>query len=248
MKAVYKQHGHVYAGFLQKHYRNLYDEGLWLNGNDWDAALCVLGFTPESMRLLTHWESERVLNEIRSLRDKGVPLYPKYVLKHCGALFGAARSIFGTWRKALIAAGTEVPDVHGRRRGILRALHDVLEQHSEADISAWLKLHAVYYFGSLDKAKAELKTDRKFRAGWNKAKISGAIHKRHRSGTPLGYAAARRDDPALVSAAEAYFGTWGNALYAAGIDPNLYLRGKWRKRPMIAKRDRNAYQGRGLAT
>ena len=49
------------------------------------------------------------------------------------------------------------------------------------------------------------------------------------------------DDPALVSAAEAYFGTWGNALHAAGIDPNLYLRRKWRKRTLPAKRDRLSY-------
>src|SRR5512134_2344721 len=34
MKAVYKQHGNVYARFLQKHYPNLYVEGLWLNGGD----------------------------------------------------------------------------------------------------------------------------------------------------------------------------------------------------------------------
>jgi hypothetical protein len=103
----------------------------------------------------------------------------------------------------------------------------------------------MYYFGSLQKAKAALKTDRTFRAGWNKTKIIAAIGTMHRLGQALGYAAARRDNPALVSAAEAYFGTWGNAFYAAGIDPSLYLRGKWRKQRMIAKRDRN--QGRGLA-
>jgi hypothetical protein len=70
MKAVYKQHGNVYAGFLQKHFRNLYLEGIWLNGGDWDAALRVLGFTPERMRLRTYWESERVLTKIRFLQKK----------------------------------------------------------------------------------------------------------------------------------------------------------------------------------
>jgi hypothetical protein len=36
--------------------------------------------------------------------------------------------------------------------------------------------------------------------------------------------------PALVSAAEAHFGSWGKALYAAGIDPNLYfVHHTWRK-------------------
>jgi hypothetical protein len=242
MKAVYKQHGNVYAGFLQKHDRNLYDEGLWLNGGDWDAALCVLGFTPERMRLRTYWQSERVLNEIRLLRENGIPLYPKYVLKHCAALFGAARVIYGSWRNALIAAGIEVPDSpHDGRRGVARALRDALEQRQENDVSEKLKLHAAYYFGSMEKAKAALKTDRRLSAGWNKTKIIAAIHKRHRSGQALGYAAARRDNPALVSAAEAYFGSWGNALYAAGIDPNLYLRYKWRLRTMPAKRDRLSY-------
>ena len=163
MKAVYKQHGNVYAGFLQKHYPNLYLEGLWLNGGDWDTALRVLGFTPERMRLRTYWDDERVITKIRFLREKGVPLYPKYVLKNYPALFSAALRIFGSWANALIAAGIEVPDaVHDGRRGVLRALRDALEQHSENDLSEKLKLHAVYYFGSLQKAKAALKTDRRF--------------------------------------------------------------------------------------
>jgi hypothetical protein len=242
MKAVYKQHGNVYAGFLQKHYRNLYDEAVWLNGGDWDAALRVLGFTPDRMRLRTYWQSERVVTKVRLLRDKGVPLYPKYVMKQYAKLFSAALRIFGSWRNALIAADIEVPDSpHDGRRGVLRALRDGLEQHSENDLPGKLKLHAAYYFGSVHKAKAALKTDRRLSAGWSKAKIVAAIRKRHRLGQPLGYAAARRDNPSLVSAAEAYFGTWGNALYAAGLDPNLYLRRKWRHRTMPAKRDRLSY-------
>jgi hypothetical protein len=52
----------------------------------------------------------------------------------------------------------------------------------------------------------------------------------------LAYASARREVPALVSAAEAHFGSWGKALYAAGIDPNLYfVRRKWRKRRVSDK-------------
>jgi len=216
-------------------------QGLWLNRGDWDAALCVLGFTPERMRLRTYWEAERVVTRIRFLRQKDVPLYAAYVLKHYHALFSAALSIFGYWRNAPLAAGIEVPDgVHDSRRGILRALRDALE-HSESDLPKKLKVQAAYYFGSLQKAKAALKTDRRFRAGWSTTKIIAVIRERQRLGKPLGYAAARRNDPALVSAAEAYFGSWGNALYAARIDPNLYLQRKWRKRTMPAKRDRLSY-------
>ena len=242
MKAVHKQHGNVYAGLLQKYNRNLYLEGIWLNGGDWDAALRVLGFTPERMRLRTYWDAERVTTKIRFLRGRGVPLYPAYVLKHYSALFSAALRTFDSWPNPLIAAGLEVPDSpHGGRHGVLRALRDALKQHSRNDLPEKLKMHAAYYFGSLRKAKAALKTDRRILAGWSRAKVIAEIVQMHRSGKPLGYAAARRDDPALVSAAEAYLGSWANALHVAGIDSSLYLRRKWRKRTMPGKRDRLSY-------
>jgi hypothetical protein len=39
-----------------------------------------------------------------------------------------------------------------------------------------------------------------------------------------------RETPALVSAAEAHFGSWGKALYAATINLNLYfVHHTWRK-------------------
>jgi hypothetical protein len=140
MKTVHKKHGNCYAGFLQKHYRNLYLEGIWLCG-DWDAALLVLGFTPERMRLRTYWETDRVLTHIHLLREKGVPLYAAYVIKHYAALYSAALRIFDSWPNALIAAAIEVPDaVHGGRRGVLRALRDALEQHQENDLPEKLKL------------------------------------------------------------------------------------------------------------
>jgi hypothetical protein len=72
----------------------------------------------------------------------------------------------------------------------------------------------------------------------------------YRSKDRLAYASARRDIPALVSAAEAYFGSWGKAFYAAGIDPNLYfVHHKWRKqrtsqrtRPFIRAHKENKHE------
>jgi len=64
----------------------------------------------------------------------------------------------------------------------------------------------------------------------SKRKIVAVLAKMHRSKAKLNYATGRRDFPALVSAAEAYFGSWGKALNAAGIDPNLYfVHHTWRK-------------------
>ena len=165
------------------------------------------------MRLWAYWNDERVIREIRFLREKGVPLYAAYVLRHYNKLFSAALRIFGSWGNALLVAGIEVPDSpHDGRRGVLRALREALVQHSENNLSEKLKLHAVYYFGSMRKAKAALRTDRRVLAGWSTVKIIAEIRKMHRSEQSLSYAAVRRDNPRLLSAAEAYFGSWGNAL------------------------------------
>jgi hypothetical protein len=100
-------------------------------------------------------------------------------------------------------------------------LSDALEQPSENAFPEKLKVRAAYYFGSLKTAKAALKTDRRLSAGWSKVKVAAAIRKMHRLGQPVGYAAARRDNPALVSAAEAYFGNWGNAAICRWYRPKL---------------------------
>jgi hypothetical protein len=65
------------------------------------------------------------------------------------------------------------------------------------------------YFGSLPKALAALKQDQRLSRGWSKPKIIAALCLMHRSKEPLAYMTARRGTPALVSAAEAYFGSWG---------------------------------------
>lgn len=46
-----------------------------------------------------------------------------------------------------------------------------------------------------------------------------------------------------VRAAQKHFGSWGKALYAAGIDPNLYyVRHKWREPRVTHKRSSRLWQ------
>jgi hypothetical protein len=141
----------------------------------------------------------------------------------------------GSWAKALVAAGvTKKPrtkKLYKGRLSLLNALGDALEQHTVQNIPQALKLEAAHYFASLEKAIAALKKQRKRLPGWNRQKIMTTLSRMHRSKESLAYARARRDVPALVSAAQAHFGSWGKALYAVGIDPNLYfVHHKWRKR------------------
>lgn len=111
---------------------------------------------------------------------------------------------------------------------MLRKLREAVD--SKGGISAALRIEIDYYFGSFRKAKIALTNDPRIVSGWSKAKIIAVLSQMHRSKNNLIYATARREFPALVSAAEAYFDSWGKALYAAGIDPNLYfVHHKWHK-------------------
>jgi hypothetical protein len=111
---------------------------------------------------------------------------------------------------------------------------------STTDIPAPLKLAAVYYFGSLHKANVAAKKDR---AMSPRRRITTALSRMHRQKQSLAYTKVRRDNLPLVRAAEKQFGSWGKALYAAGIDPNLYyVRHKWREPKPTRKRSANLWQ------
>jgi hypothetical protein len=233
IKQVYKRERNITAKHLQGKYRHLYDQGVWIFG-DWDKALRAAGFDPEQIRLRRAWDEEKIVRGIRRLRDRQLPHYAYYVMKNHQGLFRKALRQYDSWDGALVAAGivkmAVVGQLHGSRLGVLRNLRDALDGLSKADISVGLKLQAEYYFGSLRKATAALKKDRRLSHGWSKPKILRILSRMHRAKVGLAYAKVRREFPALVSAAEAYFGSWGKALYAKGIDPNLYfVHHRWRK-------------------
>ena len=93
-----------------------------------------------------------------------------------------------------------------------------------------LKVEAAHYFGSLEKAIAALKKQRNRLPGWNRQKVMTTLFRMYRSKESLNYVKARREHMALVSAAEAHFGSWGKALDASGVNPNLYfVHHTWRK-------------------
>ena len=106
---------------------------------------------------------------------------------------------------------------------------------------------AELYFGSVRKALAALKSDKRMTEGWITAKIVAELRRLHRRKRPLAYRRVRLNCPALVSAAEAYFGSWGRGLVAAGIDPTVhYAHRNWRKATREPIRRRNARMRREL--
>jgi hypothetical protein len=233
MKNVYKKDGKVFAGYLQANYAHLYEQGIWIFG-DWDKALNAAGFYPEKMRERGVWDKEKIIETIRTMHKKHLPLYVAYVMDNHGKLFSAALRQFGSWANALVATGitrkSRTKKLYKGRSSLLNALSDALEHQTVENVPQALKLEAAHYFGSLQKAIGTLKKQRNRLPGWNRRKIMTVLSEMHRAKESLAYGRVLRKFPALVSAAEAHFGSWGQALYAAGIDPNLYfVHHRWRK-------------------
>jgi hypothetical protein len=110
IKNVYTRQGNVFAGNLQDKHAYLYNQGVWIFG-DWDKALRAAGFNPERMRMHRFWNKDQILAEIRRKQGRNLPLYPRYVIKHRTKLFSVARRQFGSWKKALLAAGLDKKQV-----------------------------------------------------------------------------------------------------------------------------------------
>src|SRR5262245_59769053 len=219
IKKLHKQGESVFAGDLQDKHPYLYDQGVWIFG-DWDKALQAAGFDPEKMRMSQFWDQQKIIKKLLHMRDRNLPLYARYVLKNHAALFSSSRREFGSWNNALRAASItkQLPrKLHKSRLGTLRSLRDVVETRPKAVISAVLRSQAVYYFGSLRNALAVLKTDERLLSGWSKQKIVTTLLRMERAKMSLSSSKAHYETPALESAARNYFGSWRNALQAAGI-------------------------------
>jgi hypothetical protein len=247
VKNVHKSEGNVFAGYLQDKYPHLYEQGIWIFG-DWDKALCAAGFDPEKMRERGLWDEAKIIEKIRAMRKKHLPLYAKYVMDNQGDLFKAALRQFGSWPKALVAADvTKRPRTKKLYRGrlsLLNALSDALEQHTVENVPQALKLEAAHYFGSLEKAIAALERQRNRLPGWNRRKVMTVLSRMHRAKESLAYATARREHMALVSAAEAHFGSWARRCMLLASTPicTLYITsGANRERRRFGHDDRRRY-------
>lgn len=242
IKKLHRREGDISAGYLQDNYPHIYVQGVWIFG-DWDKALSAAGFNPERMRMRHSWPKSRVIRRIRQIRRRELPLNANYMMKNHPSLFSGALRQYGSWNAALVASLSkkELPgNSYQSRLQLLRTLRDYLEINPTRKIPQGLKLQAAYYFGSLGKATVALKKDQRLLRGWSKPRIVRVISQMHRSKRNLSYVNMRDKFPARLSAAEAYFGSWGKALYAAGIDPNLYfVHHSWRK---SRRRDKQSNQ------
>ena len=194
------------------------------------------------------WTKDRVIAAIHERQRCGLPLFGIY--DENMALSNAATRLFGSWRKALVAAG--IPDAQPLQKWSKeRVIEHILARQRQglALPKTWKEdraLHAAATrcFGGWQAAlmAAGIKRTQGPRRVWTRYIILEEIRKRARQGLSL--KAIYKLDPALNSAAQRHCGGWYKAIEAAGI--NIQAPRTWNRERLIAAIQ--ARHTRGLST
>ncbi len=162
-------------------------------------------------------------------RDTNYALGSKRNQKRDPKLFSATRRHYGTWRKALIAAGINVQRLSKGSRGRdsatvllkIKERHETGSSMNRCDVMMDdndLAMVAIRLFGSWGRAlTAAGLTPPKPRSLWTRERILDAIQMMHQEGTSLKSSAVRKTQRSLHGAALRQFGSWRSALEAAGL-------------------------------
>ncbi|MDB5265358.1 MAG: hypothetical protein JWM39_71 [Parcubacteria group bacterium] len=211
----------------------------------WAQALEAAGIPYDSVRLVApkrSWSKELIVQEILKRKEEGFSLSGTVVQAEDVGLYEAAMSHFGKlgWAQARVAAG--LPPIDPRPGIIydkdvvivnLRKLHaDGVELHFAAlrgKPYQNIVTSAIRLFGSyaqaLEAAGLDYEDIRKVRRyWWTKEKVIEEIQALEKAGVRLSYMAIQVGYPGLTAGATRMFGTWGQAVEAAGISYRKHLR------------------------
>ena len=86
--------------------QSLYQAGSRIFGS-WRNALQAAGLSPDRGSRAERWPPAKILLVIRNLSQRRRPLRKKELEERFGSMVSAARRIFGSWSKAILASGVD---------------------------------------------------------------------------------------------------------------------------------------------
>ncbi len=216
----------------------------------WRAAVEAAGFRYDDIMQVKRWTKERIVAEIRQLYRQGVDLRPSSVSRVKQTLPLVARHWFGDWRNAVKAAGVNYDAymremrrraVDADKQQVIDAIRRLYQQGKLDELSGAWRHHlslcrkARHRFGSWRKAIEAAGLDYQAvvqRQKWSKERIVAEIRRLYAAGQDLSITAVHRNHPALLAIAQSprYFGSWREAIEAAGLDYEMIKRQRGRRR------------------
>jgi len=213
----------------------------------WEEALTAAGLDYSKIwKKIPKYERDNTLEEIKALYKSGADLsYSGLRNNNRSDIYHAGRKLFGSWPKALKAAGIKPEEFRKptktptwTKEAILERIklfHRTGQSLVFSDIKQFdtaLLSSARRYFGSWEAALTSAGFDyskirRKER--WSKERIILKIISLSKSGADLSYSGLKKiGEDKLCVAGTMYFGSWENALKVAGLD---YGNISWKKLP-----------------
>lgn len=227
---VRKNHNLLLAAACKKNYF-----GSWKN------AIAAAGLEYDKINLYVdreEWSKQKIISRILELHKDGIDLSSRNMQKNYGSVFSAAFKYFGSWKNVITAAGLDYDKIakleFWSKQKIIEGIRELYKAGEPLNDSYVNKYHnplraaAVEkrYFGSwrnavvatgLDYDEIRLDSDKEV---WSKQKIIDRIIELNQNGENLNSHHMKSNHSTLYWAAcrAKYFGSWENAIIAAGLD------------------------------
>ena len=208
-------------------------EAARLRFGNWPQALSAAGLPLPKRR---RWTAQAVLDALKARHQQGLPM--GRIWKEDSGLCCAMKSHFGGMSAALKILGLSLNRRTWTRQDVLARLRSHLESGAPPS-AVWrdrkLTAAATAHFGGRVAAWRAVGVEIEIPPKWTKASILETLRSRYQQGLPM----TTRSHP-LNSAARRLFGSWSEALEAAGIR----IKGCWCRQRVLAELQSASDEGR----
>ncbi|OGG51028.1 hypothetical protein A3D72_03060 [Candidatus Uhrbacteria bacterium RIFCSPHIGHO2_02_FULL_57_19] len=228
------------SDYMQKNSLPLYMAAVWY-WSGWRQAIEGAGLNYDDVRIKTPkrkvvWNEKIIVQTILSLHKQGEPLNSNHAQTKHPLLYRAAYVYFEGWAQAVTTAGLDYGSV--RKKKPMRAwskkaiVAEILRRSAEElsirggnvvfqdrglyqaakrhfGYGGWAKARMLAGFPPVDPLPWEV---------WSKETVVKEILRLHKNGVELNAGALGETYGYIRSAGEKYFGSWGTAIEAAGLD------------------------------
>ena len=196
-----------------------------------------------------NWDKDMIISEIEKMKSEGFPLNASYVMNNNSKLYGAARKHFNSWKNAVEASGLPYDEINLRsqenkwsKEKIIAEIHKLAKMgeplNSDYVQKNNTKLHsaAQRYFDSWGEAVVAAGFNYNEIKGikWSEETVVEKILILNEKDEDLSSSTMQRSNMPLFQAGCRIFGSWKDAVNAAGLDYNYFRKQKeWTKEKVL---------------
>jgi len=215
----------------------------------WRRAVEAAGFDYDQFLAERKWTKEKVISEIKALYKTNKTLEYKKVFRDNRKFYLVAYRFFGSWRKAVKAAGFDYDQFLPKRQRVKEKIISAIQAFYKGKGTLhyreiWKDPNRLYWtacncFGNWRNAVEAAGFDYDqflTRCKWAREKVVSEIQAFYRDKGTLRHREVLQYNRKLLQAACKRFGSWRGAVEAAGFDYDQFLpERKWTKERIISQ-------------